>query len=279
MAVTGHRPKDMKGGYKHLQTEEGQALQREFEDIIRNGLNKHDKVRVISGMADGADMMWANAAIALKNEFPYRIQLEAHVPADSQDSLKTEKGSAYYRSRLQFVDRKQVMLGSLVPESGAYVKALQDRNVTMIDRSDVLVAAYNGTSVSKSGTFNAINSAIDKQHPIHFVKTREAFEHFVPLGQEVDKRVRDLLDGGQDITAKRYEDIFDTQVSSLASELEIEDGVRVGLSDFGNQAFASLMEEIEKNQQSLEDHPEEALVSELQDDFFAQLDAMDELQR
>lgn len=160
IALTGHRPHKLGGEYNG----EGPVsnwLLRQLSSYLRD--TKPEKV--ISGMAIGADMLWAEAAVNLQ------IPLIAAVPFVGQESKWPSVSQDRYK--LLLAKAAEVVI---VCEGGYASWKMQKRNEWMVDHSDVLLAVWDGSS---GGTGNCVAYArspaakagyiIDRINPTHFL--------------------------------------------------------------------------------------------------------------
>lgn len=144
VAVTGHRP-------QHLKLEDGYWIQGEFERLIE----KLKPTRGLSGMAIGADTWWAQELIYAK------VPLHAYVPFPGQENRWREDDQLFYRKLL--AQAEQVF--TIYPEY--HPAAFHQRNITMVDACDLLIAAWNGKR--SGGTFHALSYAEKMGKPIILV--------------------------------------------------------------------------------------------------------------
>lgn len=153
IAVTGHRPNKL-WGY-NLLNEQYFQLQKLFEEYVKNNITDPNReVEMISGMALGADTIFAKAALSLKEQ-GYNIKLVAAIPFKGQESLWPEETKNQYRRLLNCAD--EVVF--VCPEGYASWK-MQKRNEYMVDRCDILLAIWDGTD---GGTSNCIRYAQQKK--------------------------------------------------------------------------------------------------------------------
>lgn len=152
IALTGHRP-DKLAGY---------ALEHPFYDamhawlgrIIDNAITHHpeEQLSLHSGMALGADTVWAMAIVAAKQRHPGRIRFVAEIPTLSQPARWSSS-----------VDRRRwEHLKDQADEANVYaerysVQCLHDRNRGMITGSDLLLAVWNGEA--SGGTAGSVRIA------------------------------------------------------------------------------------------------------------------------
>ena len=106
----------------------------------------------ICGMALGCDIYCAEAVIKLK-EMHGDITLEAAIPYSGQADNWGEYNRRRYERILSLCDKTTVIQESYSPS------CMMRRNRYMVDRSNVLVACYDG---KPGGTWNTIRYAMDK---------------------------------------------------------------------------------------------------------------------
>jgi len=150
VAFTGHRPAKI-GGYD-LPNPTYMHVCQEIDRVLRE--LKPDKV--ISGMALGVDQWAANVALKLN------IPFIAAVPFLGQEGKWPNKSQQLYKKMLE--KAAEIVI---VSEGGYAASKLQIRNEWMVDRCDVLVAVFDGTS---GGTANCVTYAKGKGKEIVFIK-------------------------------------------------------------------------------------------------------------
>lgn len=146
---TGHRPEKLPWGNDEdspdciaLKGRLAQAL----EELYRRGFR-----HFISGMAQGSDLYFAEAALALRAENTDMV-VEAAIPCPSQSRSWREEDRVRYRSILDRCDLETVVQQHYT--QGCMLR----RDRYMVDRSALLLAVYNGSS---GGTRYTINYALD----------------------------------------------------------------------------------------------------------------------
>lgn len=139
---TGHRPNSLPCGY-----DETHWWALSIKSDIDKFLSNNDAKHIISGMALGFDTWLAEAAMK------FRIPLHCYLPFEGQES----KWPQHAKKRYNYIvsSAKHVNITS---DGGYSVKAMLDRNMDMIDKSD-LVLALCDFKKSHSGTHHAINYA------------------------------------------------------------------------------------------------------------------------
>lgn len=144
LSATGHRP-DKLGGYSYEVTNKLTELAEQYLDEVTPD-------KIISGMALGWDMAWANAGIRLG--YP----VIAAVPFEGQESMwRNESKRDYFK----LLDQCSEIVYVNAP--GYAVWKMQSRNEWMVDNSDMVVALWDG---SKGGTANCIRYANKVNKPI-----------------------------------------------------------------------------------------------------------------
>ena len=147
-SFTGHRAAKLPWGFNEHDPRCLQLKQQIFDAI--DAIYASGVRHFICGMANGCDMYFGEAVIALKREMK-DVTLEAAIPfAGQADHWKESE-----KSRWQHIYNNSDYITIV---SKAYTKdCMSKRNRYMVDNSDVLLAAYNG---SKGGTQNTILYAI-----------------------------------------------------------------------------------------------------------------------
>lgn len=144
LSATGHRP-DKLGGYAPWVDEKLRRLARVIIETC-------EPVEVISGMALGWDMAWAEAAIELG------VPMCAALPFDSQTSRWPESSQ---RRHAEILSRASRVITVCLP--GYSPLKMQIRNEWMVNNSDMIVALWNGTT---GGTYNCVKYANKRSKPV-----------------------------------------------------------------------------------------------------------------
>lgn len=153
MCVTGHRPSKLIGGY-NLESTENVKVKNDMIKVLKALLEqKCDKLICYSGMALGIDMLFADAVLTVKDEYDERIELICAIPFEKQTNNWVNQDDVdFYNLILEHADSVVNTTGEV--EYKAYY--LQKRNEYMVDRSDLILAYWNGTS---GGTKNCVDYA------------------------------------------------------------------------------------------------------------------------
>lgn len=151
--VTGHRPKGFPFNYEAKDSIEmalyQEALAHKIKKLMRRGY-----ASFITGMAKGVDLDFAWHVLRFR-ETIFRdildITLEAAIPYPSQSKSWQEPYIDDYEYILKYCDTRTIV-------SPAYRAGCeQRRNEYMVDKSDLVLAVWNG--VRQGGTWNTIRYA------------------------------------------------------------------------------------------------------------------------
>lgn len=156
-------------------------IQQHLEDIIEESLKSHPTITCRSGMALGADTLWAEAIVKMKAKYPDRIRFVADIPSLYQASPWSEKSTKKrWLELLQQADEVNDW-----NNGKPYKKGCEEiRNQNMIKRCDTLIAIFNGT---KGGTFNGYRDGMNYGKQIYRVNPKE-FTNGVPRVPMVFKK-------------------------------------------------------------------------------------------
>lgn len=145
---SGHRPSKLPWKYK----EKGFRfllfkirLKHLIKKVIKQGYTNF-----ISGMAVGADLIFAEMIICLKAKYKH-INLECAIPCKNQTEMWTTKDKKRYdfilkhSNKITFVSKKNYFSG-----------CMKNRNIYMIKNSSCLIAVYGG---GVGGTMQTIKFA------------------------------------------------------------------------------------------------------------------------
>ena len=149
---TGHRPQKLPWRFDETDercTELKLKISTEIEKAIQRGYT-----HFISGMALGCDIYFAEAVLNLKLIYPH-IELECAIAYETQ----TSKWSSHWRERyFDIVAKcdKETLLARRY-----YNGCLMERNIYMVDKSSLLIAAY--IENKRSGARNTFTYAKAKR--------------------------------------------------------------------------------------------------------------------
>ena len=149
-SFSGHRPEKLPWG-DNERDERCLAL----KDAIRQMVEKAyaDGYRhFICGMAEGCDLYFCEAVLALREDYP-DITLEAAVPFAGQAEHWGAAQRQRYEALLARCDTVTVLQEHYSP--GCMMK----RNRYMVDHADLIIACYDGKA---GGTLNTLRYAIER---------------------------------------------------------------------------------------------------------------------
>lgn len=154
---TGHRPKGFPFPYG-----DDSAADRAYRQALRqsavDAFTSCGVTHFISGMAMGVDMDFADIVLQLRDEYIYPVILECALPCMDQTAQWQARDRARYDAIVQRAD--------IVTYTGdAYTAdCLLRRNRYMVDKSDLVIAVYNG--MRRGGTWYTIGYAQKRRVPI-----------------------------------------------------------------------------------------------------------------
>lgn len=152
VSFTGHRPNKL-GGYEKAQNKRLiWALYHTIEKQIEDGAHTF-----ISGMALGIDTWAARCVIKLKEKYPH-IKLVCAIPCANHSAKWKEPSQKEWQWICDQADK--VIYVSDQPYTHS---CMQERNIFMVDNSDLIIAIWDGTN---SGTGNCIRYAQKHNKPI-----------------------------------------------------------------------------------------------------------------
>lgn len=141
---TGHRPDKLPWG---LDENSAECRKLRIEIAIQlEALHSAGIAHFISGMALGCDLLFAEAVLAMREEYD-DVTLEAAIPCDSQANSWPEEQKERYNAILSSCDTVTFVQHQYTP--GCMLR----RNRYMVDNSSVLLACFNGSS---GGTMNTL---------------------------------------------------------------------------------------------------------------------------
>lgn len=144
-SFTGHRPEKLP--WRSNESDPRcVALKEKLIDAIRSVYSSGIS-HFICGMAKGCDMYFAEAVIALRDEYS-DITLEAAVPCPTQSHGWGSADRQRYNYILHQCDHVELVQHEFTPD------CMMLRNKYMVDHSNVLIAVYDGTVGGTMGTVN-----------------------------------------------------------------------------------------------------------------------------
>lgn len=151
---TGHRPKGFPFEYGNDEKRHKEYLNA-LEEKIKLVIFDYGITNFISGMALGVDLDFAEIILKLRDD--YNLKLECAVPCPDQTLKWNGKDKLRYENIIDNADEVNIISQRYTPE------CMLNRNRYMVDKSDVVIAVFNG--IEKGGTFYTINYA-EKENKI-----------------------------------------------------------------------------------------------------------------
>lgn len=163
--VTGHRPKGFP--FDRDESDLRYALYQdrlycEIEMLIKSGYKNF-----ITGMADGVDIDFAKQVIYFRDR-EEDVTLEAALPYPVRPSKIITDYSEERDHILRLCDEQRIVTPCY------HNGCMQKRNRYMVDKSDVVLAVWNGKC--SGGTWNTIQYACKKGKPIRYIMLEELMQ-------------------------------------------------------------------------------------------------------
>ena len=155
VAVTGHRP-DKLGNEYNLKGPISKKIYEKLTQVVK----QIKPTKMITGMALGVDMLFAN--VAIRQNIPFI----AAIPCKNQEKRWPKESQDLYN----LIINHPLCEKYYVTEREYTPKCMQLRNIWMVDRSDILIAVWNGT---EGGTKNCVDYAIDRSKDIRRINPTE----------------------------------------------------------------------------------------------------------
>lgn len=162
VAVTGHRPQHLDAGQQTFAATELRRLAFKLRD-------EHDTTVAVSGMALGADMWWAQAALDAG------LRLWAYIPDEHQSDRWSDTDRAAWKELRSRAEREEALGESYD------VRHLHERNSRMIADCDVLIAVRDPRKTS-GGTVSTMRKAETAGLPIIVVDVTAKRTSLRPAG-------------------------------------------------------------------------------------------------
>lgn len=122
-------------------------IRTELENLYQRGFR-----HFITGMASGCDLYFAEAVFELRDLHP-DVTLEAAVPCSTQSDAWSTAERRRYHSILERCDMETLVQRNYTRD------CMLRRNRYMVERSDAVLAAYDGMG---GGTMYTLNYAMDR---------------------------------------------------------------------------------------------------------------------
>lgn len=166
IALTGHRPPKL-AGY-NLNVPYYDVLSAKLRALVEDALEHAEHVELHSGMALGADTVWAKVILQLKVDYPGRVTFVADIPDHNQpNAWFAKKDVDFWHTAVAQAD----VVNTFSEGAKSYPQALQLRNIGMIAPCEYVIAVYDGESTG--GTANAIKYAQKNGKTILLIDSEE----------------------------------------------------------------------------------------------------------
>lgn len=152
ISFTGHRPNKLWGYNIHQKPY--RDLFRAMYTVVMTEWQMKNDLLIVSGMALGVDQIAAMLGIWLRDQKHLPVAVEAAIPCIGQDSKWPQQSRQQYQSILAKCDIRTIVY------NGMYnYRCMQQRNEYMVNKSDVVIAVWDG---SNGGTGNCVRYAKSK---------------------------------------------------------------------------------------------------------------------
>ncbi|HCA28315.1 MAG TPA: DUF1273 domain-containing protein [Ruminococcaceae bacterium] len=148
VCFTGHRPQSLSFGFNE-DDERCIRLKGAMRNKIIRLIEECNAKHFISGMAIGIDIFAAEIVFELKNQYP-QIKLECAIPCENQSIRWNERIRDRYFSIIEKSDLETMLQRQYTHD------CMQKRNEYMVDKSDIILAIWNGKG---SGTGSTVKYA------------------------------------------------------------------------------------------------------------------------
>ncbi len=155
VCFTGHRPQSIPFLWDET-NDKSIKLRKRIRFIITDLIEKENAAHFISGMALGVDQIAAEIVLELKEQYP-QITLECAFPCKTQAVKWNEKSRERYFGIIYRADKRTMLQREYTAD------CMMKRNKYMVDKSDFVVAVWNG---NRSGTGNTVAYAKSKSKTV-----------------------------------------------------------------------------------------------------------------
>lgn len=136
VALTGHRP-DRLAGYD-MSHPFYRVLHQELSSRVQALLGQHQQLELRSGLALGADTIWAQVGLQLREQHPGRIQVAGYLPFPGQAGRWPKSSRDTWAQIRHNLDREHICAESYSPS------VMHRRNAVLIQGADLLLALWDG---------------------------------------------------------------------------------------------------------------------------------------
>lgn len=148
---TGHRPQKLSFGFNE-EDERCEQLKQAIMEQTEKLITQYGVTHFIVGMALGVDIYSAEIVLLLKEKYP-QITLECAIPCETQCEKWSEPMRDRYFDIVKSCDEETMLQRHYTKD------CMQKRNQYMVDKSDYVIAVWNG---KPSGTGNTVRYAESK---------------------------------------------------------------------------------------------------------------------
>ena len=149
-SFTGHRSAKLPWGYNEEDPRCLDLKQRIFDAV--EAVYSAGFKEFICGMAEGCDLYFCEAVMALREEHP-EITVEAAIPFSGQADKWPPAQKRRYDRLVSECDKQTLLQTEYTPD------CMMKRNRYMVDHADLIIACYDGQS---GGTLNTLRYALEK---------------------------------------------------------------------------------------------------------------------
>ena len=161
ISLTGHRPEEL-GGYNYHHPV-NLAIATKIRKRLLHHLEQGKSIHAISGMALGADQIFALVALKLKRE-GYAITLEAAIPCANQSGEWPEESQKMWQDIVEQADVvTHVSTEEYTPQ------LMHKRNMYLVNKCHEIIAVFSG---KRGGTGNTIRYAKQRNKPVFLIDPR-----------------------------------------------------------------------------------------------------------
>ena len=157
---TGHRPK----GFPYLYEKDikkHKAYLKALEEKIKFVITVYGLTNFISGMAMGVDLDFAEIVLNLRDEQRFSVTLECAIPCPNQTLKWSAKEKVRYNAILEHADNMSTVSDVYSPD------CMLKRNRYMVDKSDIVIAVFNG--IQSGRTWYTVNYAKKNKKQVELI--------------------------------------------------------------------------------------------------------------
>ncbi len=147
-AFTGHRPQNLPFGFNE-DDERCKKLKKLLRYAIEKLIIEKGVTAFVSGMALGVDVYAAEIVLEMKKKY-HNVKLEAAIPCETQAVKWREKDRDRYFNIVEQCDKETLLQTKYTTD------CMQKRNEYMVNKSDFLIAVWDG---KPSGTGKTVKYA------------------------------------------------------------------------------------------------------------------------